>query len=491
METPPDKPNLPTRSDAVTELWSLGELSWKLHHSQLDMYKAFHASKGLKFIINSARRLGKSFFLLTLACEEAIKRRRSRICYASATAKSVRTIITPLMNEILVDCPEWLRPVWRSQEQKYIFPNGSEIQIAGTDAERAEALRGGAMHLGLCDEAAFMQDLEYIVSDIMMPMALSTDGRMILASTPPRSPSHYFTIYAQEAETSGNYIKKTIYDNPLYPEERIVRFMLEACRNKITEAQAWEHVRNRTSPKSTTWRREYMAEFIKDEDSGIIPEFDEQMALDLVQEVKRPHFFDAYVGMDVGFNDFTAVLFGYYDFIEAKLVIEDEIVIEKMTTMGLANDIRRVEKELWGGKVPYARWSDVDKIVINDLSKEHGIFFNATAKDNRESAINKVRMLVAQKRIIIHPRCKNLVAHLKYGIWNKARTQFERSAEHGHYDCVAALIYMVRNVSENKNPIPPGYGTNIQEQFIPANMTADPVGLSIGKLFDSTKLFRK
>ena len=220
--------NLPTRQDAVTELWALGELSWKLHSTQLEMYKAYHKSQGLKFVINSSRRLGKSFFLLILACEEAIKNKRSRVCYASFTAKSVKTIITPLMNEILIDCPEWLRPTWRSQDQKFIFPNGSEIQIAGTDAERAESLRGGAMHLGICDEAAFMDDLEYIVSDIMMPMALSTDGRMILASTPPRSPSHHFTIYAQEAEVSGNYIKKTIYENPLYPEARIVKFMMEA-----------------------------------------------------------------------------------------------------------------------------------------------------------------------------------------------------------------------------------------------------------------------
>jgi hypothetical protein len=83
------------------------------------------------------------------------------------------------------------------------------------------------------------------------------------------------------------------------------------------------------------------------------------------------------------------------------------------------------------------------------------------------------------------------VAHLKYGIWNKSRTQFERSAEHGHFDCVAALIYMVRNISEGKNPIPPGFGQNLHEQFIPIDTFKDPTGLEIMKIFDPTKLFRR
>jgi hypothetical protein len=64
-------------------------------------------------------------------------------------------------------------------------------------------------------------------------------------------------------------------------------------------------------------------------------------------------------------------------------------------------------------------------------------------------------MLIKSERIVIHQRCKTLIAHLKGAIWNKARNGFARNAsDKSHYDCVAALIYLCRNVSFSKNPYP-------------------------------------
>jgi hypothetical protein len=54
----------------------------------------------------------------------------------------------------------------------------------------------------------------------------------------------------------------------------------------------------------------------------------------------------------------------------------------------------------------------------------------------------------------VSTRCKHLLGCLKYGVWDKNRKEFARSKAYGHYDHLAALIYLVRNLDRFTNPIP-------------------------------------
>lgn len=458
--------------EAVEKLWEMGVLGpWKLYPHQLELYKKVQDSTALKFVINLARRSGKSFILCTLAVEYALQHPGSRICYAAPTGKMVKNIIQPIMREILKDCPKHLQPKWYAHDQKYVFPStGSEIHIAGTDAGRAENLRGQAMHLGLVDEAGFMDDLDYVVSDILMPQTLTTNGRILIASTPPKSPGHDFARYAREAEVNGDYIKLTIYDNSMLTPEKIEQYKKESG-----------------GENSITWRREYCCEFIISEEDAVLPEFTDAKALEIIKPSERPEYFDSYVALDVGFDDFTAILFAYYDFFKATLVIEDEVLLRRINTETLATAIKDKEKELWGEKPVYKRVSDIDKIVISDLNTLHDISITATRRDNREAAINDLRIQIQNDRLLINPRCKNLILHMKSAIWNKHRTDFARSKDFGHYDLVAALVYLNRSISRHKNPLPAGHGFNIYTQHMPAHVKESKSSHQIKKLFPTIK----
>ena len=67
--------------------------------------------------------------------------------------------------------------------------------------------------------------------------------------------------------------------------------------------------------------------------------------------------------------------------------------------------------------------------------------------------------MLVSKKIIINPKCKNLIRHLENVRWKSAtnKTDYARSADDGHYDGVDALIYMTRMINYTKNPFPPGY----------------------------------
>ena len=400
-----------------------------------------------------------SFVLSIIATEICLKIPNAIVKYACPQQTMVRTIIRPIMREILQDCPDDLKPEWLAQEKVFRFKNGSEIQIAGTDAGNAENLRGGYAQLCIVDEAAFCDDLDYVVNSILQPTTDTVDGKVILASTPNyKDPNHEFhETFVHPNEAEGNIVKFTVFDSPMLTEDKI---------NKIIN----RYPGGLENPK---FRCEYLVEIPKSSESSIVPEFFENKASIVKSVIEKPPFYDAYVSMDVGFKDLTVALFAVYDFREAKLKIVDELVMNgpEMTTQHLAKRIKEIEsirfldEETNEVNEPYLRVMDNDLKLINDLSRLHQIQFIPTKKDNRDAAINNLRMWIGNGKIEIHERCKTLIYHLENGQWNKHRTDFRHLKDSpsgevlgGHADALAAIAYMVRNIVESRNPYPENYG---------------------------------
>lgn len=441
-----------SQKEARDILWNKGILHWKLHKGQKEMYEMVKNNDHPVIVIGCSRQLGKSFFLTLFAIEECLKNPNIIVKFVAPKAKNIRGIIAPLIREITSDAAKEIRPKFNSRDNTYRFHNGSEIQLAGTDNGHAESLRGIKAHLCIIDEAGFCDDLNYVVDSILLPTMTRTRGKLVMASTPSRSPDHPFMGYFDEAESEGRLIRKTIYDNPQLTLEEIDR-LAEALGGK----------------DSADFRREYLVERIIKEEDAVVPEFDKDLREKVIKEVQqRPAFFDSYVSMDIGGKDMTAVLFAYYDFALATIVIEDEYIAKgQVLTDEIALNIRKKEAELWTGKTgevkpPALRVSDNNNIILlNDLATKHGITFVPTLKDNADAALNNMRMLLKAGRIIINPKCKTLIHHLQSATWNKARNSYTRPSDKSHhYDTIDALIYLCRNINTLKNPFPPGYQFN-------------------------------
>ncbi len=449
-----------SRASAVEALWRRGVVSWKLNSTQKQLYRTYSNATYKKVVFNCSRRLGKSFSLLVIALEQCLKVPGSQVKFAAPTAKMAAKIIRPTLRMLLADCPKDLKPTFNRNDGLWKFPNESCLYIEGTDGQNAENLRGTAAHLCIIDEAGFVDNLQYIVNDILLPQVLTTGGKLIMASTPPKSPDHDFIKYIYEASKAGSYIRRTIEDyitecehDPPHLRHILVPEIAELCAAS-------------GGKESITWRREYLAELIKDENYSVIPEFDENSKLEIVKEWPRPSRFDTYVSMDIGFRDKTGVLFGYLDFRANKLIIEDEILLQgnkkDFTLARLAQSIKDRETQLWMdqyGNMPRPlRYSDDEMIVIGDLTKDHDMAFIPTKKHNKNDYINDLRWRIQTGQLIIHPRCVNLIHQLESATWNSSKKSFERSEEGGHQDLLDALIYMTRNVNWTKNPYPTDWG---------------------------------
>jgi hypothetical protein len=449
-----------SKLQAKHELWRRGFLRWKCHVVQQEMYDLFYNSEDNSILVwLLARQSGKSVLLAILALEAALKKPNSIIKLVTDTKIHVRSIFEKIFIELLEDCPEDVRPVYKTAEYTYYFGNGSQVQLAGSDNKHYEKLRGQKAALILVDEAGFCNDLDDMVRSVLLPTTTHTGGRIVLASTPPEEETHDFLKYIEEAEFSGKLIKKTIFDNPLLKPEQV--------KNIVDKMGGVTNER---------FRREYLCELVKSSSLSVVPEFNSDVEKEIVKEWPRPPFFDNYVSMDLGFQDMTALLFGYYDFRAGKIIIEDELPFhfkESDQHIGkLVKQIAEKENELWYSaltselKVPYLRVSDINPIVTNEIYKvsKGEINFSRAAKDDKETAINNVRVLLASKKIIINPKCKTLIRHLKNVRWKKGKEEFARSVDDSHYDFVDALIYFVRTVQTNKNPYPKNYDFNLRKE---------------------------
>lgn len=464
-----------TVEEAKEMLWRRGDLTWKLNSMQKNLNKNFINTDHKINVWNISRQVGKSYTLTVIALMQCLANPGSQVKYCAGDAKSVSKIIKPTIRKLLEECPKDIIPKWKREGGCYEFPNGSLLYLEGIDGGKADSLRGTPAHLLIIDEAGFINDLEYAMSAVLLPMTTTTKGRILVVSTPPKSAGHDLVEIIKSAEFEGAYTKKTIYD---YLEE--VKNDAPFFRDRITPEEV---ARLKKASTPSNWRREYMGEIEVDRDHVVIPEFTQEVQEECIKEWKRPPRFDYYVSMDLGTKDLTAIIWAYFDFHNNKLVIEDEYSVNgaKVTVEHIAGMIRNKERELWqdqnSGLVlePFKRISDNNETIARqDLATNHDITFVPTRKDDKNAALHDLRTRIHRGQIIINPRCVELLFHIRNATWNKNRTSFDRSAEGGHYDYIDSLIYLVRNIDWHRNPYPNDWGMGSGDYFTGRQMKEVP-----------------
>ncbi len=225
-------------------------MSWKLDSLQKKLYRKFKGTDHLINVWNVSRQTGKTYALTILAIETCLSIPGAQVKYCSGDAKSVNKMIKPNIRNLLKECPPDIAPKWKQHGGHYEFPNGSLLYLEGIDGGKADSIRGTPAHLLIVDEAGFISDLEYAKGAVLIPMTTTTNGRILIVSTPPKSAGHDIVEIIKQAEYEGAYMKKTIYDR------------LEDCKNDHPyfrdriPADRVEKIKRSTRPSD--WEREYL-----------------------------------------------------------------------------------------------------------------------------------------------------------------------------------------------------------------------------------------
>lgn len=437
---------------ARDELWRRGDLSWKFHAGQRIIDAIFRKIVNQLMVCNISRQFGKTIYSVIKAIELAIQQPGSIIRYGTAYLVDLMRFIIPAFKTVMSDCPEDIKgKLIRQGGNAFVFPNGSRIDLVGID-KNPDSMRGNSLDMVVVDEAAYVDKLDYLYDSIIIPSTVHRPHcKILMVSSAPDSPDHDFKSYCDKADKEGSYVKLTIYDHPTITKETIQRLADEVG-----------------GIDTTTFRREFLCEFVSDGKLAIIPEWNDGYIQDIPRD-EYYQFYHRYVGMDIGYRDLTATIFGYYDWKKATLIIEDETHFNgpEETTGTIAGKIKEKEQELWGSLTVRKRIADNNNLhLINDMSKVYQLNFMPTDKTNLQAMVNKVREMVRFGRILIHPRCKMLIGCLRGGIWDSKKVLFARSKDYFHQDHLAALIYLVRNLDETTNPIPTTLGLSHQTHWM-------------------------
>lgn len=392
---------------AIARAWERGLLSWKLDSHQIEVYDLFEewnarrqrpeyeamveavgATLDSVWVEEIARRFGKSAKWIVRLTEAAIRLPEltgepAVLTYATAAQKSIGQIIVPLANKMLADGPEHLRPHYQGtrgpHHEGLYFHNGSMIKLVGID-EHPDALRGQYSDGVVISEAAFVKGLEDTVRSVLLPQFQRRPWAFLaLESSTARQPDHDFNrVFRADAKLRNAYVTRTIDDNKaIDPREK---------------AKAIREAGGRGHP---TCEREYYCVETRDPDQMVVPEFDD---LRHVCESTMPPYCYGYVAADPGSRDLFGLVFGYYDFARAKLVIQRSWARRNASTRQVACVVAYFEWLLWG-RQPGVKLSSVP--LRNDGLRDGWVeLLRGTATADECAELHRLASLSADERAL-------------------------------------------------------------------------------------------
>jgi len=431
--------------------WKIGRLTYKLRKTQRKIKESWIESKKKfrKFYIESTRRLGKSSLLLMLFTEECISKPNRKCGFFAPVKDGLLDYIEPLIEKTYEDCPDILRPTLDRQRFMLKFPNGSNIIFRGSKNQQHRVRRGQEFHLAGIDEARDVDDLQELIESVVFPSLFSTDGHLIISSTPADTRSHPLFIYRQQAEVEGWIIK--------IPMEEANKFDPEVyTRERIDE---WKSETLKSVDGQDIWEREYECKWVINRRKMAVPEWNSNEMVTSFNRDPYYNFYHHYIGIDWGYKDFTALVFATYNFRKARLEVDGELTYAGKDVRSdlIADKINLMSLHLWGKDAEvYRQVSDsADPILINELNKFKGMGFVPVQKAHTlEAMLNEFRVMVSQGKLMVDPKCLMTIHDLETAVWTDRRDKLDQDIFSHHFDHLMALVYLTRTLDVNTNPIP-------------------------------------
>jgi len=264
--------NDPKIRAAIQFAWQKGRLDYRLRCSQKAIKEAWEASKifSRKFYINSTRRLGKSSFLLHLMVEECIKNPKKRWAFFAPVKDGLLDYIEPIIEKTLQDCPDEFRPKFDKNRFMFNFANGSSILFRGSNNQQHRVRRGLDLDGAGVDEGRDVDDLKDLIDSVIFPALFSSNGYLILSSTPADSYSHDLYSYYSLAEVEGwlyecDINKAALLDPEDFPAERIAEWKKETARDDVWQREyLCKWIIDSTRIAVAEWKQEFVKPYKKD-----------------------------------------------------------------------------------------------------------------------------------------------------------------------------------------------------------------------------------
>jgi PBSX family phage terminase large subunit len=363
-----------------------------LHPAQAEIANDMHRFR----VVNCGRRFGKTVLAIYEMVGKASFTRDGKIAYIAPTYQQARDIcwnqlkkivapITKSVNEARLEINVYNDtdnfPQYKNHENK--TKNFSTIFLRGWEA--VETLRGQYFDFLVIDEVASMKNFWTGWNEVLQPTLTDKSGEVLFLST-PKGFNHFYDLYNQEHK-SPDYksFHFTSYDNIHLQKKEI-----EAIRAN-TPVDAFE--------------QEYMAEFKKMQ--GLVyPEFSREKHLinqEELDKLEKKEWAEVMCGVDFGYTNPSAIIVIKRD-TDNTFWITEEWYKTKQTTAQIIEKVKQFN--------PYTVYPDPAEPDRIEEMKNANMNVREVNKDI-VAGIDRVRELLKQNRLKIHPLCSNLILEME------------------------------------------------------------------------------
>lgn len=445
-------------SEIYFELWRRGELSYKLDSLQKQIKNKVENQTGDCHAFICSRQIGKSWTADVIALELAIKaaliNKGILVRILAPTLKQVYDIVRDNLAKICADAPPGL-VVPAKSDLRWLVGGKSQLRIGALERAHVDSNRGGNADIVIYEEGGFVSSDEYqhAVESVIGPQLLRSGGPEYHISSISEDENHYLhNIIIPRCEQLSTLSSYTIYDSPSLTSEQIQK-AVDRCGGVNSEA----------------FQREYMNKIIRSRSLMVMPEFDVELH---VGEFGIPRHYYSVIATDSGGSkDKSAGCIAIIDFKHDKLLICEDYMLDPNTPSSEIVQAARVLEKYAQPDYPdrLAVFADAPPQMLLDWLNQFGYSAQLPLKDDLQASLNALRLMFQQCKILIHPRCKDLIGCLKAARWNNLRTDFVRTPAFGHIDPVMALVYANRSANRTANPYPsfiPDHSTQMRNPYI-------------------------
>ena len=260
-----------------------------LHPAQREPFESTERFRALL----CGRRAGKSDLVGRWLVDGAIVCPGSLQVFIGLRSTSAKRTIWEVLRAL--DARWGLGVRWREDELTGYFANGSRIWVAGCDDEsEVGKFRGPtpSYYRVAIDEAeAFRGHIASLVNDALTPALADFDGEIMVNGTPGAACAGWFhaiTTGGNEHTEPWRTWRWTALDNPHVKARALFDEILR---------------RNRWTEDHPTFRREYLGQWVRDEDALVYPY---SSARNAIVALDPAHVWRYMLAVDVGFVDATA-----------------------------------------------------------------------------------------------------------------------------------------------------------------------------------------
>lgn len=297
--------------------------AWTPHKGQEQVGHKIFSSPADMIYTECGRKFGKSEFGVYCCWLYALTRPNAEVYYLAPAVKQAKELVwangrMQTCNTYRDDFIKEIEAIMGGKikiyyhEMRIVLPNGSFIKVDGSDNYNSQ--RGLKPDFITADE---YRDFKKEWIEAVRPNLSVKPGKILFITTPPHGPNHAYRMAAECRKGMETGDKHYYYLN-----------LPSSTNNRIPNHDVWlarEKKRLCESGRAKEWRREYMAEFIAEDENAIIPQLNRDVMKPFARcaNISSNHALELYIAVDPGNTATFGAITAIYDPNTAKLHVLD------------------------------------------------------------------------------------------------------------------------------------------------------------------------